>query len=86
MAMIDDLTGLQIADKNGQITPPFASWFHKAFVLLFAIQQSGTTASRPTKQMWVGRPYFDTTINKPIWAKTISGVTVTWVDATGTTV
>lgn len=84
MAMIDDMPGLVIADKNGRVTPPFAGWFNKAFVLLFAVQQSGTTAQRPTTQMWVGRPYFDTTLNKPIWAKTISGITVTWVDATGT--
>lgn len=42
---------------------------------------SGTTASRPTSAISAGYPYFDTTLNKPIWY-TGSG----WVDATGTAV
>ena len=50
-------------------------------------KRSGTTAQRPTgSAIYVGYRYFDTTIGKPIFAKTISGDTVTWVDATGTTV
>lgn len=40
----------------------------------------GTTALRPAT-VARGTPYFDTTINKPIW-KAVSG----WVDATGASV
>lgn len=85
MALIDQAPN-KLTDAAGNADPVFGGWLLKAFILLFAVQQSGTTAQRPTTQMWVGRPYFDTTLNKPIWAKTISGVTVTWVDATGVVV
>jgi hypothetical protein len=51
------------------------------------VLRSGDTASRPTgSAIYVGFRFFDTTIGKPIFAKTISGNTVTWVDAAGTTV
>ena len=46
--------------------PPDVSWFQQAFLILFAHQQSGTTAQRPTSQKWVGRPYFDTTLGYEI--------------------
>lgn len=44
-----------------------------------------TTDNRPTK-VSIGFQCFDSTLNKPIWVKTISESGVTWVDATGTTV
>ena len=43
---------------------------------------SGTTASRPTRELSVGDSYFDSTLGKPIWYKGSS----VWVDATGATV
>ena len=51
------------------------------------VARSGATSSRPTGgSIYVGFVYLDTTIGKPIYAKEISGNTVTWVDATGATV
>lgn len=49
--------------------------------------KTGTTAERPSL-LPCNRTfqYFDTTLGKPIYAKTISGGVVTWVDATGATV
>lgn len=44
---------------------------------------SGTTVNRPSS-VYVGMPYFDTTLGKPISCKSVSPVT--WVDATGATV
>lgn len=41
----------------------------------------GATASRPTKAPYVGWQYFDTTLGKPIFVKTLSPVA--WVDAVG---
>lgn len=64
--------------------PPSVGWFAQAFMILFAVQQSGTTASRPTSRLWVGRTYFDTSLNLPIWVKTIDPVV--WQDAAGNTV
>ena len=45
---------------------------------LDTLEASGATASRPTA-VYVGQPYFDTTIGKPVWWNG-----TTWVDATGT--
>jgi hypothetical protein len=65
--------------------PPDVSWFAQAFLILFAVQQSGTTAQRPTKQLWIGRTYWDLDLDLPIWVKAISPAVV-WVDAAGNTV
>ena len=64
--------------------PPDMGWFSQAFLILFAAQQSGTTANRPTSRLWVGRPYFDTTLTLPIWVASTSPAV--WVDAAGNTV
>lgn len=57
------------------------SWVHR---VVTSVTQSGTTAERPTQILWVGRPYFDTTLGKPIWFE--SANPNVWVDATGTPV
>jgi hypothetical protein len=64
--------GLYARDKGGYRIVPLV--------------RQGATASRPadTTVMYVGMQYFDTTLNKPIWLKTVSPVA--WVDATGTAV
>lgn len=49
------------------------------------VLRSGNTASRPNGgDIYIGFMYMDTEVGKPIYAKTISGDTVTWVDAVGT--
>jgi hypothetical protein len=49
------------------------------------ISYVGATAQRPTSAtVAIGQPYFDTTLNKPIWLKSIAPDV--WIDATGTTV
>lgn len=42
---------------------------------------SGTTGARPTQQLTRGQPYFDTTLNKPVWWDGAA-----WRDATGAAV
>lgn len=64
--------------------PPSISWFAQAFLILFAVQQSGTTANRPTSRLWVGRVYYDVSLSLPIWVKTTNPVV--WCDAAGNTV
>lgn len=68
-----------LVDGDAGPTRPWSAWFSQVYTLLFATGQSGTTANRPTEGLWVGRPYFDTTLGLPIW---YSGSD--WVDATGT--
>lgn len=79
--MADDGTGIQ---KLQRVNGEWLSFFNAVYQVCLASSTSGATANRPTKILWIGRPYFDTTINKPIWLKTASPVV--WVDATGTPV
>lgn len=51
------------------------------------IISSDVGSTRPTSsEVYVGFQFFDTNIMKPIYVSAINGDTVTWVDATGTTV
>lgn len=42
-------------------------------------QDTGTTAQRPNPAPYVGFYFYDTTLSKPIYAKTVSPAT--WADA-----
>lgn len=66
-------------------TAAWAGWFSVLQNIAFAASSSGTTIQRPTKNLFLGQPYFDTTLNKPIWVSAISPAIV-WVDATGAVV
>lgn len=56
-----------VVNQNGEPNSPFAAFFTQVFTLCFDVANSGITASRPTRNMYVGKQYFDTTIGKPIW-------------------
>jgi hypothetical protein len=56
-----------IVDEKAMIKPEWQEFFSAAFFSLRAYEMSGTTANRPTKRLFVGMPYFDTTLNRPIW-------------------
>ena len=62
-------------------TQPLANWFSRAWQILAAAEQASTTANRPTSNMWIGMPYFDTTLGIPIWWDGTN-----WIDAAGNTV
>lgn len=53
-------------------------WITQISDLINALTSSGTTADRPTRGLFVGRTYFDSTIGKPIF---YDGTI--WVLATG---
>jgi hypothetical protein len=44
-----------------------------------SLRESGVSANRPVKGLWIGRQYFDSTLGYPIWYDGTQ-----WVDATGT--
>lgn len=46
-----------------------------------ALQASDTTALRPTKNLYVGQFFFDTTLTRPIW-----WTGAAWIKADGTVV
>lgn len=58
--------------------PGWAAWFSAAFMILTGLTASGTTANRPTKGLWVGRPYFDSTLGYNVYYDGTG-----WVDGNG---
>ena len=58
-------------------------WFDQLSMLVNAMQMSGTTADRPTKGLYIGRVYFDTTLGKPIWLQSYAAGVAVWCLATG---
>lgn len=70
--------------KAGRMKPWWKSWFDSVFQCIFSIQQSGTTAQRPTTNLWVGRRYFDTTLGYPVWLKSTNPIV--WVNGSGASV
>lgn len=69
---------------TGDISSSWMQWIQQAGLYAFSLSDSGTTANRPTSNLWVGRPYFDTTLGYPVWVKTVSPVV--WVNGAGTSV
>lgn len=65
-------------DQRGAVSQGWATFFSAVFSILDALTQSGATTSRPTKFLWVGRPFYDVTLGIPIWY-TGTG----WADAAG---
>lgn len=58
----------EAVDNNGDsVRQGWATFFSAVFNLLVALTLSGSTTDRPIRFLWVGRPYFDTTVGRPIW-------------------
>lgn len=58
----------------------WVQWISTLEQLFNNLMRTGTTAQRPNPSPFIGFMYYDTTINKPIWAKTAT----TWVYSDGT--
>ena len=52
---------------DGRVTLPVATWLNVLWLVANSVSESGTTSQRPTKNLWVGRPFFDTTLVKPVF-------------------
>ena len=63
---------------------PWGNWLSNSWILLNDVQNTGTTAQRPTTNLYAGKFYFDQSLGangKPIWMnKGLTG----WVLADGT--
>lgn len=69
---------------DGKIAGPWKAWLSTANQVLQDISNSGTTAQRPTNFLYIGKPYFDTTLGVPIAVKSLSPTV--WVNGVGTPV
>ena len=73
-----------VQDADGNISRSWLAWFAQVQRILFPAQQSGTTANRPTTNLWAGRFYFDVSLGAngmPIWVRKDGAG---WVKADGT--
>jgi hypothetical protein len=43
------------------------NWLTKLWRLVGTLEQAGTTAQRPTDGLFIGRRYYDKSLNKPVW-------------------
>ena len=70
-----------VAGSDGKFTRTWSQWLSWAHVSLSSIRQSGPTSERPTSVLWIGRQYFDTTLNKPVYLSAVNPNV--WRDASG---
>jgi hypothetical protein len=69
-----------VVDSMGKLTLSWSDVFSRWHNLITDGVTSGTTAQRPTTRLYVGRFYYDETLNKPIWFRALPNV---WRDAAG---
>ena len=70
-----------LLDSANQFMPQWSQWFTLTDRLATSIQQSGVTADRPTANLWVGRQFYDITLNKPVYVSAVNPTV--WRDAAG---
>lgn len=64
-----------LVNDQGSSVPSFSNWLTQVFRLLADSVNSGTTAQRPTTNLYVAKPYWDKTLgykihyNGTIWVK-----------------
>lgn len=66
-----DIPSGQPFDEAGNWTTSWAQWIARTHRAAISVQQSGPTAERPTSLLWIGRPFYDTTLNEPIWLSAV---------------
>lgn len=74
----------EVSNKNGLLSLTWTAWLKTLTLYASAIGDSGTTAQRPVKGLFIGRPYFDTDLGYIIHLKSVSPSV--WVNGAGTTV
>lgn len=73
-----------VTTAGGKTAQPWAHWFNAVHQTVSAVRQSGATAQRPTKGLWIGRQFFDTTLGRPVYVQSVNPVV--WVDSAGVVV
>ena len=70
-----------IVDERRMAFRTWAQWLSWVHLTIQAARQSGTTAERPTTLLWIGRQFYDTTLNKPVYVSAVRPTV--WRDAAG---
>ena len=69
---------------EGELPSEWVKWLTQLEEIVNSAQGTGATSQRPGLAPYVGYPFFDTTLGKPIWAKTVGATSTSWVFADGT--
>ena len=69
---------------SGMVSRTWSVWMTQLWVVASSLDDSGATGSRPTKGLYVGRTYFDTTLGYQICLKSVRPTV--WVNGAGTAV
>jgi hypothetical protein len=67
--------------SSSEFDNQWLSYFAAISPIIASLADSGITANRPTTGIWIGRQYFDTTLGKPVYVKSVKPIV--WVTATG---
>ena len=70
-----------VVDERRMIMVPWGQWLTLVNLSVNAQRQSGTTAQRPTDGLWIGRQFYDLTLNKPVYVSAVRPTV--WRDASG---
>lgn len=70
-----------VLDDTGKLSPPWMKWATLVNLIARACQESGTTANRPIKGLWIGRQFYDLTLNQPVYVSAVNPPV--WRDASG---
>lgn len=60
-------SGSPIVDDAGRVSKAWDALFTRWQRVLSAIVDKGTTAQRPTTNLWIGRTFYDTTLGAPVY-------------------
>lgn len=71
-----------IAEEDGKLSRAWSAFETQTYRATRSRYGAGTTVERPTVGLYVGGDYFDTTLGKPVWLKTV-GPPQVWVTADG---
>lgn len=71
--------------KKVEISEIWLGWLNSIQFWLFPIGQFGTTAKRPTTNLYIGFRYYDTTLGYPVWVHQVSP-SIIWHNGAGVAV
>jgi hypothetical protein len=73
-----------VMDANGNVTPRWNSWLSWVDTFVSNGRSRGTTAQRPTKNVYIGQFYYDETLGYPVWVDSVGPIV--WHNAAGAAV
>jgi hypothetical protein len=78
-------TDPKVVKETGEWTPTYQGWVAGVQRWLSPIGQFGTTAQRPTRSLYIGQRYYDTTLGYPVWVHQVSP-SIIWHNGAGAAV